>query len=119
MIATVHATLALLAGALDAAVLAVVVLAAARRQPLPPRLLDRLILALEGTVGLAIAVGLGQVVAGQRPADGLHLLYALVALIAMPIGRSWRGLARGPRVVPLALAGVVVAGVLVRLLQTG
>jgi hypothetical protein len=93
---------------------------------------DRLVLALTGTVAVAGLVGALLVVGGARPADALHLLYGIVAVVT-PIGAWWLGGHRrrpggaasaGPatrmrRDAWIAVAAVVLLGVEVRLLMTG
>jgi predicted permease len=72
-----------------------------------------------------LAAGALLLVGGDRPEDGLHLLYAGVALAVLPLAaalgvRSERG--RGPgraRYLWMAGGALVLAVVMVRLLQTG
>lgn len=118
MSATLHLAIAVVAAGLDAVFLATLAAGAIRRE-LPRFLLDRLILAIEGAVVLEVLVGLLVATSGAGPADPLHFVYAVVALAALPVGRAWRGVSRGPRAVPLAVAAIVLAGVLIRLAQTG
>ena len=57
---------------------------------------------------------------GARPADGLHLLYAAIALAVVPLARSFTGRLSGRGTAALLLAAFVVLGaVLYRLLTTG
>jgi hypothetical protein len=113
-----HGALAVLAAALALVVVLLAVAAALRHAPL--RLAtDRAILATEAAVALALLAGLPELATGQGPRDGLHVVYAVVAIVALPVGRGWGGLARGPRPLPVGLAGVILLGVLVRLAQTG
>ncbi len=66
------------------------------------------------------ASGLVLLAAGGRPADGLHLLYSIVAIALIPLARSAVGRAsgRGPAAL-LLVAFVVLAGVTYRLFTTG
>jgi predicted permease len=72
-----------------------------------------------------LAAGALLLVGGDRPEDGLHLLYAGVALAVLPLAaalgvRSERG--RGPgraRYLWMTGGALVLAVVIVRLLQTG
>jgi hypothetical protein len=114
----IHLGLAIAAGALGVLVAGLTLVGAVRRT-MPRFAIDRALLAAEVAVGLAILSGAVDLAATGGPHDGLHLVYAGVALVALPIGRAWRGLARGPRPTPLAIATVVLIGVLVRLAQTG
>lgn len=57
---------------------------------------------------------------GARPAEGLHLLYATVAIALIPLARSFLGRANGRAAAALMLAAFVVLGGLVyRLFTTG
>src|SRR5437762_1082544 len=113
-----HLILAWLSAAFAAAVVLLAIVGG-MRHAVHRFAIDRAILATEATVGLALASGLLQLASGPGPHDGLHFIYAAVALVALPIGRAWGGLTRGPRPWPLALAGTVLLGVLIRLAQTG
>ncbi|MEO6579459.1 MAG: hypothetical protein ABIO99_11255 [Candidatus Limnocylindria bacterium] len=56
---------------------------------------------------------------GARPRDGLHLLYALIALALVPLVRSFVGRAGGRGAALLLMAGFVALGaVLYRLFTT-
>ena len=64
--------------------------------------------------------GLVMLSAGSRPSEGLHLLYAIVAITLIPLARSFVGRAQGRRASLLLLAGFVVLGaVMYRLYTTG
>jgi hypothetical protein len=89
------------------------------RHAMPRFAIDRAILATEVSLGLALFSGVLELATTTGPSDGLHFVYAAVALIALPIGRLWGGIERGPRPWPLAIAGLVLLGVLIRLGQTG
>ena len=83
--------------------------------------LDRAILAAEAFVALAIATGaLSFVIRGGRgPADPLHLLYAGLILVTLPLARFGGSLSERRRALALAVAGLLVVAFFVRLLQTG
>jgi hypothetical protein len=93
-------------------------------------LVDRLVLVLTATIAVALVIGIVLVVAGRRPADPLHLLYAAVVLVT-PIGGWWlggrrlRGADRGSpagrvrRDAWLTVTAIVLIGLEVRLLMTG
>ena len=51
---------------------------------------DRLILFTMGAIAVAAWVGIGLVVGGAQPADGLHLLYGPAAFVAPALG-WWYG----------------------------
>lgn len=69
---------------------------------------------------VAAASGLLLLLAGARPADGLHLLYAGVAIAVIPLARSFLGRARDRRATALLLVAFVVLGALTyRLFTTG
>lgn len=70
--------------------------------------------ALQGLLGAALLAG------QERPAEGLHLLYGALALLALPAASAFS--AEAPpraRAGVLAFAGLVTTGVLVRSLGTG
>jgi hypothetical protein len=115
---SLHLALAVVAGVL-AALVGGLAIVGRLRGAMPRFAIDRTVLAAEAVIGLAAASGLVQLATGSGPHDGLHLIYAAVALLALPVGRAWRGLVRGPRTVPLVIAAAVLLGVLVRLAQTG
>lgn len=57
---------------------------------------------------------------GERPTDGLHLLYAAVAVAMVPLARSFTARSSERATAALLLAGFVVVGALVyRLITTG
>ncbi len=66
------------------------------------------------------ASGLILLATGARPADGLHLLYAIVAIALIQLARSFldRASGRGPAALLLA-AFLVLGGLLYRLFTTG
>ncbi len=66
------------------------------------------------------ASGLLNLAAGARPTDGLHLLYAVIALALVPLARSFAASASQPRTNALLLVAFVVLGaVTYRLFATG
>jgi len=73
-------------------------------------------------IGLIVATALAGILGfatGARPTDGLHLLYGGVAIVAIPVARSFRSGTR-PRDDLVVMVGLLVlAGVLYRLFATG
>ncbi len=66
------------------------------------------------------ASGLLLLATGSRPADGLHLLYAFIAIALIPLARSFLGRTSGRRASGLLLVAFVVLGAVVyRLFTTG
>lgn len=76
-----------------------------------------------GVVAMLIvsaASGLVRLASGARPAESLHLLYAVIAIALVPIARSFLGRASGRRAAGLLLVAFVVLGAVVyRLFTTG
>ena len=74
-------------------------------------------------LSLLVVVGVGGlvvVVEDGRPADGLHFVYATIAIGIIPLARSFAGRASGRSAAILLLATfVVLAGLLYRLFATG
>lgn len=69
---------------------------------------------------LGAAIGLIMLASGSRPADGLHLLYAVIAIAVIPLARSFLGGTGGRRAGALMLAAFVALGAIgYRLLTTG
>lgn len=69
---------------------------------------------------VAAASGLVILAVGARPSDGLHLLYAAVAVAVIPLARSFFGRADSRRAAGLlVVAFVVLGGLLFRLFTTG
>lgn len=69
---------------------------------------------------IGAASGLVLLASGLRPTDGLHLLYALIAVALIPLARSFLGRTRGRAAGALLLVAFVVLGALVyRLFTTG
>lgn len=94
-------------------------------RPLPPQPsaslpFERFQAAVVSVLVVAAASGLVLLATGAQPAEGLHLLYAIVAIALIPLARSFSGRANGqaPRALLLA-AFVVLAGVMYRLFATG
>lgn len=91
-----------------------------RRRSGPSRLLLGLLLGASVLVGLNGLLGLALAVSHGAPRDPLHVLYGLAALVAGPLAI---GLAAGrparQQTIVLAVAAVVLIGLVVRLLQTG
>jgi hypothetical protein len=115
----IHAGLAIVA-AVAVGLLLVAGLAAALGRSDGRLWLDRAILLQAGTAAAAVASGLVLLVAGHRPGDGLHFLYAAV-LAALPLGLRVAAGRRPTRRVGwwLVLGSLVLGGVLVRAFMTG
>jgi hypothetical protein len=117
MVATIHLVTALLVAASAVAVVAVAVVGRVARRDVRFAL-DRAILAGLLLTAIGIALGLVILATGGRPADPLHLLYAVVALAILPVARFWDRLA-GHRLLSVGIGGLILAGLVVRLFQTG
>jgi len=89
------------------------------RRPESPAF-ERFQAAVVAVVVVGAASGLVRLAAGAQPADGLHLLYAALAIALIPLARSFFGRAsgRGPTAL-LLVAFVVLGAVLYRLFTTG
>lgn len=119
MIVQGHQAIAAVVAVLVIALAVVVVAGAATGRPMRVAV-DRLILAALIGVAVAIALGAGLLLTGRSPRDGLHLVYAGLALTALPVARFALPSLVSRRRAWLLLAGCLVeAGLLVRLLQTG
>ncbi len=117
MIVTAHHVIALLVAA--AGLVLVVVVAAGAGRARPVRFAaDRTILAALALVVAGIATGLVVLLTGGGPRDPLHLLYAVVALLVLPVARFW-GRLGAHRTLALGVGGVVLAALVLRLFQTG
>lgn len=86
------------------------------RPPLSRLWLDRTVLGGAGVALLAALVGAIAGITGPGPEDPLHLVYAGLAVLVLPIGRAWGD---EPRPGPMLLAGVALIGITLRLFQTG
>jgi cytochrome bd-type quinol oxidase subunit 2 len=87
---------------------------------------DRLVLAVIAAIGVTLVLGATLLATGRRPADGLHLLYAVLALITVPAGwwiggrpRNGGAPERIRRDASVAIAAVILLGIEFRLLATG
>ena len=81
---------------------------------------ERFQAAVVSTLVVGAASGLVVLATGARPADGLHLLYAIVAIGLIPLARSFFGRANGRATVALTFAAfVVLGGLMYRLFTTG
>ncbi|MBI3747316.1 MAG: hypothetical protein HY262_00480 [Chloroflexi bacterium] len=116
---TLHLVLAYLAVAGVAIGLAWSAFLVVTRRPGGPTF-ERLQAAVVAALIVGAASGLLRLASGARPADGLHLLYAAIAIGLIPLARSFTGRAsgRGPAVF-LLVAFVVLGAVLFRLFTTG
>jgi hypothetical protein len=81
---------------------------------------DRLRTAFVLVIVITAAGGLGLYLGGARPRDGLHFVYAVVALLVLPAG-DWVAARRGPRTAAVAalVTALVALVVIWRLFQTG
>lgn len=109
----VASTLVAFVAAVEAAVRAVT-----RR---PPGRMSRAILAIVViALGMTAAGGLALLVRGERPVESLHLVYAALAFILVPLGDSLTAHAEPRRrAAARLLAAVLTLGVIARLLATG
>ena len=75
---------------------------------------------LAAIVVVLVAIGSGVVLLalGSRPADGLHLLYAAVAVLVLPAVRFPAAFARR-RGLAVGVGALVLVALVVRLAQTG
>ncbi len=81
---------------------------------------DRLQAAVVSVLVIGAASGLVLLAIGARPAEGLHLVYAVVAIALIPLARSFLGRANDRVAAMLMLvAFVVLGGVAYRLFTTG
>jgi hypothetical protein len=83
------------------------------------RLFDRLQIVVVLMIALAIAAGAVTFALGARPADGLHLVYGAVAIVLLPLARSFRSGASRRDALLLLSACALLGGVLFRLFTTG
>lgn len=81
---------------------------------------ERFQAALVSLLIVVAASGLLMLATGARPADGLHLLYAVIAIALIPLARSFTGRTTGRATAALLVAAFVVLGAIgYRLLATG
>lgn len=81
---------------------------------------ERLQAAVVSVLVVGAASGLVLLATGERPADGLHLVYATVAMALIPLARSFLGRARARAGAAVLFAAfVVLGGVAYRLFTTG
>ncbi|MFL5673653.1 MAG: hypothetical protein ACJ779_01475 [Chloroflexota bacterium] len=88
---------------------------------------DRLFIVVLASVMIAVASGLLLLATDHRPADGLHLLYGVVAVVVLPIGyvvglrtaRPETGRLMRQRDAWAVVAGIFLLGIAVRLFGTG
>lgn len=88
---------------------------------------DRLVLIVLAAVGVAALQGLAVLATGARPGEPLHVLYAVLALVALPVawalgGRAAAGARSGERRrrdAWVAVSAVVMLGIELRLFLTG
>ena len=126
MIGQLHVGSAILAAVsgLAVAVIAVLALATGARSGVARasnrRSLDRAILGALAGLAVGALTGLWQLAAGSHPADPLHYLYAVVAVLILPAARfggsGWWDRNRGRVVV---LGGLILVALVMRLYQTG
>lgn len=82
--------------------------------------LDRLVRLFEALLVVQVAIGALVYLSGVRPAEGIHLLYGLVILAALPLASSFASDAPPrPRSAVLTVGGLVVLLLAWRLLSTG
>lgn len=115
----IHEALGYLAiGVAVAGVVWAAALALARRPA--PAVFERFQAAVVSTVIVGAASGALLVAVGETPRDGLHLLYAGVAIVCIPLARSFGRRDDSRRGAMLLLvAFIVLAAVLGRLASTG
>jgi hypothetical protein len=81
---------------------------------------DRSLLVLVGLIALNVLVGLALLADGRQPADPLHLLYAIAALVTLPGAWWWGGrTGRRRRDAWVAAFALVLLGIEARLFMTG
>lgn len=81
---------------------------------------ERFQAAVVAALVVGAASGLVMLAGGARPTDGLHLLYAAIAVALIPLARSFmsRSGGRGPAAL-LLVAFIVLGALLYRLFTTG
>lgn len=115
----IHRLLAYVAAAATAVGVAWSLVLAFRRQSVASSF-ERFQAAVVSLYVVGAASGLLVLLSGARPADGLHVLYAVIALAIIPLARSFFGRAssRGAALL-LLVAFVVLGAVTYRLFTTG
>jgi hypothetical protein len=94
-------------------------LVATRRGALGGRRFERFQALVVALVVLASFAGLGVLISGKQPKEGLHLVYAAIAMALLPLARSFIP-ATDRRAAIASLAAFMVLGfVLYRLFATG
>lgn len=82
--------------------------------------LDRMVLVALILAGINALAGIALIASGHAPSDLLHVVYGAAALIVLPVARwAGRGADLRRRALWVAAGSVVLAGVLLRLGQTG
>lgn len=117
MLAQLHLVLAVLVAVGGGTVAIVVILGAATHHPVRFAL-DRVILGVLLLLAIAVLSGLVILVTGARPHDPLHLLYAVLALLVLPVARFWDRLS-DRRALAVVVGSVVIIALVLRLFQTG
>ncbi len=117
MLIEAHRLLAILVAIAAGLVVLIVIAGGATQRPLRFAR-DRAILGIVVLVLAGVAMGLVLLVTGPGPHDPLHLLYAVVAVLVLPVARFWAPLARR-RELAIGVGGIALALLVVRLFQTG
>jgi hypothetical protein len=100
------------------AVFTVIAAVCARIGPRP--WIDWALRAVAAVVGLQVLLGLLAYASGSRPRTGLHLLYAVAALVVLPLAKRFSSEAPpAPRAAVLAIGGVLMLMIVWRLFATG
>jgi hypothetical protein len=80
---------------------------------------DRAILAAAGLVATGALTGLLLLATTRGPHEGLHLVYAATALLAIPVARLGGGALARNRPLAIAIAALITIALVIRLYQTG
>jgi hypothetical protein len=88
---------------------------------------DRGLLAATAAIFVDVLIGLALIVGGDRPTDPLHLLYGVLAVVALPIGWLLGGRAASGAVTPprlrrdtwIGVAAAILLAIELRLFLTG
>jgi ABC-type amino acid transport system permease subunit len=114
----VHRSLAIAVVAMAAAFTVGAIVAASRHGSGP--WLEWFRRATMSLIALEVVAGMILYGTGHRPEDSLHLLYGVVALVAIPFGSYFAAEAPPrPRAVVLSAAGVLTLGIIFRAFVTG